>query len=174
MLRLIQLVNKPSNGGTGSNESTSNGNLNLSVNRMSSTYLKEPTEKTMENGTEEYSATHVGNNCMNGPDPKSANVVVIRSSELQKRLESVAGPSGLQQPGTGLESQEMQVDQQNSSKSSMISSTRGSALYDDNEYEDSSNDELRNNHFANKSSEPQKKRKKFFAQNSTTGKYLCS
>lgn len=189
MFRLIQLVNKQANAGIGNNESTSNGNPNHSVNKVSSTHLKELADETMGNGTEDtlrvdslaetqvfdeqYSAAHVANNCMNGHDPKSANVVVTRSSGLQKRPEPVAGPSGLQQSGTCSESQEMQVDHENSSISSIISSKRGSALYNDREYEDSSNDELRNNHLANKSTEPQKKRKKRLAQNLNTGKYLC-
>lgn len=206
MVRFMQLVveekNKvpTANGSTeNNNESTqnasnlnsSNGNSNHSSNQVSSTY----SQQTMENGTkdtlrvnslfenqvsdEEYSANHVETNHVNGHDPESANVVVIRASELQKTREPVAGPSGLQKLGTGSKSQEMQVDlnqsvdHQTNSRSSVLSSKRGSSLYDDKEYEDSSNDELRKNRLAKKKSEPQKKRKRL-VENSNTGKYIGS
>lgn len=193
------------NGDTGNNESTlnvsilnkSNGNPNQSVNKVTSTHSQEPTQQTMENDAqntlrddslfenqvsdEEYSRNHVANKHINGHDPKSANVTVIRSSRsrVHKTPEPVAGPSGLQQLNTGSESQEMLVDldqnvhRLNSSESSMMSSKHSSTLYDDREYEDSSNDELTNNYLANKSHEPERKRKKRLDKNSYTSKYFC-
>lgn len=167
------------------NLNTSNGNRNHSVNKVSSSHLKERTQETIGNGAEdtlradslaenqvidkENSQSHVANNHTIEHDPMSANVVVFRP-------EPVAGPSGLQQQlDTGLESQGMEVDRnksvdhRNSSRSFMISSKRSSALYDDGEYEDFSNDELPHMH----SAEPQRKRKKGLAKNSNTGKYTC-